>query len=142
MSIRRLKKELIEYPTDKMGSVCFMGLDNDNITVQRWMVRPSAGDSVAFDGKVIEMTITIPIDYPFKAPNVELNQTIFHPNVHEKKMCLDKVNNWHPKCNVLMIVQEIRDVIMYPNTDTALCTEAAELYNSDRQAYIRRASRC
>jgi len=138
MSVRRLNKELLEYP--KMGPVSFLGLVNDNITIQRWMVRPSAGDSIAFDGKDIELTIKIPSEYPFKAPIVELNQTLFHPNVYQTKMCLDKVNNWHPKCNVLEIVQEVRNVIMYPNTDTALCTEAAELYNSDRQAYIRRAA--
>jgi ubiquitin-protein ligase len=54
-------------------------------------------------------------------------------------MCLDKVNNWNPKFNIMEVMEEVLHIIMYPNTDTALNTEAADLYTGDRYAYIMRA---
>jgi ubiquitin-conjugating enzyme E2 D/E len=137
MSVRRLNKELIKYP--KVGSIRFVELIDEDISKQRWEVKPSAGDSVAFDGVTIGLVVDVPKEYPFKAPKITLNRSLYHPNVHESTMCLDKVNNWNPKFNIMEVMEEVLHIIMYPNTDTALNTEAADLYTGDRYAYIMRA---
>lgn len=139
MSTRRLNKELVTYP--KKGAIQFKGCVNDNVMEQQWIVIPSAGDSTAFDGLEIAVSVTIPGEYPFKAPNVKLHQTLFHPNVHGLQLCLDKVNNWQPKFRVTDVMEEVLNVIMYPNPDTALNTAAANLYNTNRSCYVQRATK-
>ena len=138
MSIRRLNKELKHYPKGD-GPIQFKELVDDNVAEQRWTILPSVGETVAFDGVLIGLHVKIPGEYPFKAPKVTLDKTIFHPNVHQTAMCLDTVNNWHPKTTVLDVMKEVLSVIMSPTIDTALNTEAANLFMYDRQAYVLRA---
>lgn len=140
MSIRRLNKELLKYPKD--GPIRFVELIDDNISQQIWELRPSAGDSVAFEGSVIKVTVNVPCEYPFKPPEIALERTIFHPNVRDLGMCLVRLTTlWNPKLRINQIMEDVLNLIMYPNADNALNTEAAELYLDNRSEYIARAKR-
>jgi len=125
------------FPID--GSIQFLGLINNNISEQQWAILPSEGDTIVFDGASIIINVSVPKEYPFKPPCITLDINVFHPNINERKMCLDKVNNWYPKYTIIKIMEEILNVLMYPNTDTALNSEAAELYIRNRPDYMMKA---
>lgn len=140
MSSRRLNKEFATFPQD--GPIRFITLINDDMSRQKWQITPSSGDSIAFDGVTIGVTIEVPPEYPFRAPKVTLDQSVYHPNVHEHSMCLSRVTNWTPKSSICEIMEEVLQRIMYPDIDTAVNQEAATLYVTARDRYINRAINC
>jgi ubiquitin-protein ligase len=129
MSIRRLNKELSITGDDTLELI---ELVNDNITHQRWSI------DVEFEDEIIKVTIvvTVPSDYPFKSPNVLTEKAIFHPNILDCKMCLNTINNWHPKTTIKEILTEVKHLLINPNLDTALFTEALNIYNSNKKQYL------
>tara|TARA_A100001015_G_scaffold288391_1_gene359185 strand:+ start:2274 stop:2687 length:414 start_codon:yes stop_codon:yes gene_type:complete len=129
MSTRRLNKELSALTGNTFELI---ELVNDNITHQRWSI------SLAFEDEIIKVNIevTIPPDYPFKSPNVLTEKSLFHPNVLDRKMCLHTINNWHPKTTIKDILTEIHSLLSKPNLDTALFTEALNMYNSNKKQYL------
>lgn len=137
MSIRRINKELQSAPKD--GTIKFIEIVNDNITSQRWAVKPGLGDTIAFNDTHIYVSVIIPHQYPFSPPTVKLEKNIFHPNVNNHLLCLNSINNWKPNMTIMKVMEEILNIIMYPNTDAALNDEALELYKSDHRAYVSRA---
>lgn len=139
MSIRRINKELVTAP--KEGAIQFKELINDNILQQVWTVICDEGDTVAFNGVTITVNITLTSDYPWKAPKVLLDKNIYHPNVSNGKLCLITLNEWHPKTSVYNVMEEVKKVIMYPNTDVALCDEAAKMFVQNRDKYVMKAIR-
>jgi ubiquitin-protein ligase len=134
MSVRRLNKEATAYP--KEGPIKFIGPVGD-MTTQQWEVCPSAG---VFKDRRISLKVTVPNEYPFKGPEVKLDKTLFHPNVNQQSMCLDKINGWTPSNVITEVVQEVHDTIVSPNLERAINTEAAELYVSNQAAYRAKAA--
>lgn len=132
--IRRLNKELSSAPRE--GSIHFVKCDETNIAKQTWIVVPGAGSTVAFDNVPLTVHVTIPLEYPFKPPVAVLENDIFHPNVLNCKICLNITNMWQPQRKILEMLEELRTTIMHPNTDTALCPEAADSYINHRDKYI------
>jgi ubiquitin-conjugating enzyme E2 D/E len=126
MSVRRLNKEMKTYPDT--GPIQFRGLIDDDITKQQWRIKPSGG-------RDIKVLVQVPHEYPFKAPKVTLVDNLFHPNVHDSKMCLDKLTSWAPKYTIPDIMEEVLSVLIVPNLSTALNQEAADMYVSDHVAY-------
>lgn len=133
MSIRRLNKEYGAAPRD--GHIRLVELVDDDITKQRWEIIPDA----ELKGAVISVLVDAPTNYPFQAPKVMLDKPIFHPNVHERQLCLETINQWNPKTTIHQIMEEVHKLLLSPNIDSALCPEAAELFKQDRPEYIRRA---
>lgn len=136
--IRRLNRELSVAPSE--GDVRFITVIDDRKDKQLWRIRCGAGDTVAFDSVELDITVDIPPEYPFKAPTILLNKSIFHPNVMKGQICLATLREgWTPKCTVDSTLREVRELLMKPCIDSVLCPEALELYQSNRQEYIMRA---
>ena len=132
MSIRRLNKEATSYPTE--GPVRFIGSvhPTGDLTAQQWEVTSNDGP---LQGKCIGVKVTVPNEYPFKAPEIKLDRDLFHPNVNKRTMCLDTVNNWSPSSTISDVVKEVFETIVTPKLQSAVNTEAGELYLSNRSAY-------
>lgn len=139
MSIRRVNKELKTAPLelDNEGhGIALSKLQDDNIMDQEWIICPDGG---AYKDHTIKVNVKIPSEYPFKHPTIRLWKNIFHPNVTDHEMCLGTINEWHPKSTIHDIMKEIHGLLMCPNLDTALCTEAMEVFKSSLKVYTERA---
>jgi ubiquitin-protein ligase len=130
--LRRINKELTQAPRE--GNIRYINSSTDQ---QTWEIICGAGDTIAFDGITISLCISIPSGYPFKAPHIKiLHPNIFHPNVLGQELCITISKEWTPKNNIIDMVSAVRHIIMYPNTDNALCSIANELFTTDHQKYI------
>lgn len=109
--------------------------------LQVWFAMLFGPDGTLFEDTVFEMKITFPSEYPIIPPFVNLATELFHPNVADDgNFYLDVLTKeyWKPEFDVLHVLRSIRNMIGRPDLKNALNYEAAFIYRSDYNDYVRR----
>lgn len=65
---------------------------------------------------------------------------LFHPNVYaDGRICLDILQNqWSPIYDVWAVLTSIRSLLGDPNPNSPANSEAAQIYNTNKNEYERR----
>jgi ubiquitin-conjugating enzyme E2 D/E len=103
----------------------------------RWEGVIFGPDDSPFSGGVFKLTIQFPVDYPFRAPHVQFQTRIFHPNINSAGMiCLDILKKeWSPALTISKVLLSITSLLTDPNPDDPFVPEIAHLYKADRAKY-------
>jgi len=97
MATRRLKKEMQEFQKLDMEQVGYSCLPKSAEELFDWTGVLPGPKGTAYEGGAWSISISIPPDYPFKAPSVKFATKIWHPSVTEAgEICLPLLNNWSP----------------------------------------------
>jgi len=85
------------------------------------------------------LTISFPVNYPFKAPEVRFLIPIYHCNINnDGKICMDVLtNSWSPALTIGNIFKYITELLITPNPQDALDSVKANVYSDDRDTYNR-----
>ena len=100
---KRITKELAISSTknvDENGNVEFhltdyikMKIVDDNLTEMKAEIKGPVGSK--YQGRIFEVLVTFPEDYPYSAPDVKFITEISHPDVDEEgAICADFYNGW------------------------------------------------
>ena len=84
----------------------------------------------------------MPHDYPKSPPKASFKTKIYHPNVEEStgSVCLDTLKrDWQPKLTLRDILITISCLLINPNPDSALNSEAGKLLQEDFESFARKA---
>ena len=89
-----------------------------------------------------KLHLKIPSDYPKSPPKAAFKTKIYHPNVEEStgSVCLDTLKrDWQPKLTLRDILITISCLLINPNPDSALNSEAGKLLQEDFESFARKA---
>ncbi|KAK7740422.1 hypothetical protein SLS62_011139 [Diatrype stigma] len=141
-SLKRISKELAECTTSPPPGMTVTLPSEANLHQWRATLQGPAGTPYA--GGTFELTITLPEEYPFKAPAVHFATRIWHPNVTNDSagaVCLAilKPDAWKPPCRVRAVLEALRHLLVEPNPDDPLEPRIADEYRADRAAFERNA---
>jgi len=120
-----------------------ISLAND-ADVHRWhVVLDGPADSVYAGGR-FGIVVTLPTDYPFKAPVVTFATRIYHPNITNDSLgqiCLSllKSENWKPASRLMNVLEAVRSLLVEPLPDDPLEPRIAEEYKTDRKEFDKNA---
>ncbi len=131
--MRRLKGEQRLY-TKKPPEMMRFKFDADNMmTIQGWILGPR--DTV-YEGGVFPITIKIPTNYPFEAPDVRFCD-MYHPNVYGSGMiCVDILGSqWMETMNMESTATCLQLLLQEPNCDSPANGTASRAYRNNRTAY-------
>eukprot|EP00388_Colpodella_angusta_P019960 GDKJ01049860.1.p1 GENE.GDKJ01049860.1~~GDKJ01049860.1.p1 ORF type:complete len:173 (+),score=27.77 GDKJ01049860.1:24-521(+) len=136
MANRRLLKEYIDSRKAKDPEIRLIA-SRDNLSEWRGFIAGPA--DTPYHGRVFEMKIEIPTDYPMKPPLVHFVTPVFHPNVHwtTGELCVDILKeSWSPAWSLNSVCRAVLALFHDPNHTSPLNCDAANLLKaSDRLAF-------
>jgi len=133
MSIRRIKRELSKISINK--KLFTVNIIDDNIYI--WKVLFEAPNNSLYKNKKFELRINFSNEFPFTPPKIIFVNKIFHPNIDLKgNICLDLLKeNWVPTISIVNILKTILSLLVYPNPDDPLNTDASNLYKNNIEEF-------
>ncbi|KAH9904025.1 ubiquitin-conjugating enzyme [Xylariomycetidae sp. FL2044] len=141
-SQKRISKELQECSTSPPPGMT-VSLPNES-DLHTWSVALSGPAQTPYEGGRFKLSVSLPPDYPFKAPQVHFRTRIWHPNVTNDSagaICLSalKPENWKPASRVRGVLEAVRQLLVEPNPDDPLEARIADEFRQDRKAFDKNA---
>ncbi|KAI0441513.1 ubiquitin-conjugating enzyme [Xylaria telfairii] len=137
-SQKRLTKELQEcMESPPAGMTISLASEAD---LHKWAVVLAGPAGTAYAGGVYNITVTLPADYPFRAPQVNFATRIYHPNITNDSLgniCLGllKPENWKPASRLRAVLEAVRLLLVEPNPDDPLEPRIADEYRNNRPEF-------
>ncbi|KAI3331631.1 ubiquitin-conjugating enzyme [Xylariaceae sp. AK1471] len=137
-SQKRITKELQEC-TDAPPQGMTISLPSES-DLHKWNIVLSGPPGSLYAGGVYNLTLTLPSDYPFKAPQINFTTRVYHPNVTNDNLgniCLSilKAENWKPASRVRAVLEAVRQLLVEPNPDDPLEPRIADEFMSNRTEF-------
>ena len=143
MSDRRLQKEYKDSQLHiannaskgKSDNVISVKLVNENLS--HWEAVIVGPSDSPFKNGFFLLDLEFPKEFPFKPPKISFKTKVYHPNINSQgAICLDILKDaWSPALTVVKVLLSICSLLVDPNPNDPLDTDAAYLYKSDRKAY-------
>ncbi|KAK8063523.1 hypothetical protein PG996_008175 [Apiospora saccharicola] len=140
-SAKRIAKELQECESSPPEGVT---LTYSETNIHVWTITLQGPAGTVYQGGAFTLTLTLPTEYPFKAPSVVFNTRIYHPNVtndNAGNICLSilKPENWKPASRIKGVLEAVRQLLVEPQPDDALEARIADEYKNNRAEFDKNA---
>lgn len=137
-SFKRIAREVndIKVPgAIPLGCNCW--LVNPDTSLYEWNATILGPEGSPYEGGVFNLGITLPADYPFRAPKVHFKTRVYHANVNATGgICLDILkNSWSPALSIIKVLLSISSLLVDPNPHDPLVPEIAQRYLKDREGH-------
>jgi ubiquitin-conjugating enzyme E2 D/E len=140
MALRRIEKELQDIQRDPPSNCSAGPIGHD---LFRWEACIFGPEDSPYTGGVFKLSIQFPVEYPFRAPHIQFNTRIYHPNINSSGLiCLDILKKeWSPALTISKVLLSISSLLTDPNPDDPFVPDIARLYKEDRVSYEQEAMR-
>jgi len=142
MSTKRISKEYSELSQSPPEGFTIDLPPSETLHTWHITIRPPPG--TPFHGGIFGLILTLPPDYPFKAPHVKFVTRIYHPNITDDtvgNVCLGilKAENWKPSTKIQAVLEAIWNLLIEPQPDDPLEERIADEYKRDKAAFEKHA---
>ncbi|KAM7195774.1 Ubiquitin-conjugating enzyme/RWD-like protein [Naviculisporaceae sp. PSN 640] len=139
---KRIAKELSDCTSNcPPGMKVHLASESD---LHKWHVTMEGPPQSIYAGGTFGLIVTLPPDYPFKAPQITFATRIYHPNVTNDSIgsiCLGllKPEQWKPATRIRSVLEAIRNLLVEPQPDDPLEARIADEYKTDRKGFEKNA---
>lgn len=112
----------------------------DESNLHKWHVVLQGPPNTPYGAGQFGLVVTLPPEYPFKAPSVAFATRIYHPNVtndSQGAICIGqlKPENWKPAGKLTAVLEAVRQLLVEPNPDDPLEARIADEYRAQRAQF-------
>uniref|UniRef100_A0A915ARA9 E2 ubiquitin-conjugating enzyme n=1 Tax=Parascaris univalens TaxID=6257 RepID=A0A915ARA9_PARUN len=136
-SLKRIRKEQIHLKRSKPSFIDAINVDEKNQRIWNILLLPPRSP---YKNGVFQLSITFPIEYPFKPPQFSFITPIYHPNIDEKGMiCLTilQYDNWKTATTIEEAIQSLISLLNDPQPERPMRPEIADQIYKDKAAFLR-----
>lgn len=95
-------------------------------------------ENTPYENGKFKLSIKVSANYPNDPPSIKMITPTYHPNIKNKDICLDILdNNWKPTYNMSKIFESIFYLLKNPNSSDPLSVEANNDYIRNQDQYKR-----
>uniref|UniRef100_A0A6C0J6Z2 UBC core domain-containing protein n=1 Tax=viral metagenome TaxID=1070528 RepID=A0A6C0J6Z2_9ZZZZ len=135
MSKKRLNKEWKALQEEKDAGTLGFKINPTDDKMLKWNAVIKGPVNTVWKDLIINIDITIPQQYPFKAPIPIITSPIMHPNILDGAVCLSSIVLWTPAKNIKDILLEIISKLEVPDWENRVITEP-----HDREEFLKQAN--
>jgi ubiquitin-conjugating enzyme E2 D/E len=90
-----------------------------------------------FDNGYFKLSITMPVDYPFKPPKMKFLTRMYHPNItSDGTICIDILKDqWSSALRLNTVILSLSSLLANPNPNDPLVPEIANEFTHNRERY-------
>jgi len=112
----------------------------DEADVLKWEILIDGPEQSVYAGGHFKLLLTLPSDYPFKAPTLSFITKIYHPNVSNDDkgtICIGMLRSdtWKPPNRISTVLAVARNLLLEPQPDDAVETSIADQYKNNRKEF-------
>ncbi|KAH8925088.1 hypothetical protein BT69DRAFT_1280019, partial [Atractiella rhizophila] len=132
---KRIAKEIADLDKNTPPN-CRIWIKNES-NLFEWAAELEGPEDSPYEEGLFKLDISLPQDYPFRAPRVVFKTRIYHPNINgQGGICLDILKTkWSPALSILSVVLSISALLCDPNPADPLVAEIAQVYNRNREQF-------
>lgn len=136
----RISSELEDIVQNPLKDVIVRLVDQRDLFC--WHVIIQGPEDSPYKDRSFSMNIQFPLDYPDHGPSFVLNNYIYHPNI-EQHINLIETLNWNAAITIRQCLQCLQTLLSHPDLLANVRDKhAADLYQTDRLAYDKKARTC
>jgi ubiquitin-conjugating enzyme E2 A len=119
---------------------CLLNIKLVNDNIAHWEALITGPIDSPYEGALFKLNIKFCEGYPFKAPNVYFVSKIYHPNIsNDGRICVDILSsNWSPANTINTLILSIISLLVDPNPDSPLNSDAAHYYKTNKREYYKK----
>ncbi|ORY79264.1 ubiquitin carrier protein [Leucosporidium creatinivorum] len=136
MSAKRIAREILDVKKEALPEGCTAGPKSDK-SVYEWIAQIEGPPDSVYEGGVFDLSINLPVDYPFRPPKVQFLTKIYHANINTQGgICLDILKNqWSPALSIIKVLLSVSSLLADPNPHDPLMPDIAQRFLKDRKGH-------
>ncbi|KAF8803511.1 ubiquitin-conjugating enzyme, partial [Phlegmacium glaucopus] len=128
-------KELTEITNNPIPGLS-VEVKDDNIF--EWKCSIKAASESPYKNGTFNFNLTLPQNYPFKAPTVTFTTKIYHPGINEEgAICVPVLRDeWKPSVTLSSVLSIIQEKVNNPSPDDPFEPDIAALLKNDKNKFL------
>ncbi|THU90684.1 ubiquitin-conjugating enzyme [Dendrothele bispora CBS 962.96] len=134
-ALRRIQKELRDITNQPLEN-CKVEADESNLL--EWNVTITAESDSPYKGGTFKYKLSLPQNFPFKAPTVTFKTKIYHPGINEEgAICVPVLRDeWKPSVTLATVLAIIQEKLNNPSPDDPFEPEIAAMLKNDKSKFL------
>ena len=139
MTLKRIKKEIIDFNRNSDGNISINQVDEKDLYHYHVII---IGPHLSpYENGIFYLSIHYPEGYPFKPLQCRFITQIYHPNINAVGTIWINYlkDDWSPSFTIFKITLIIIDLLLEPDFENPFVREISELYKKNKFEYYKKA---
>ncbi|GBE82622.1 ubiquitin-conjugating enzyme [Sparassis latifolia] len=134
-SLRRIQKELTDITSRPIEGLSVEPVE-DNLF--EWKCAIKAASDSPYKNGTFHFSLSLPENFPFKAPSVTFTTKIYHPGINEEgHICVPVLRDqWKPSVTLSSVLAVIQEKVNNPSPDDPFEPDIAAQLKNDKTKFL------
>ncbi|KAJ6496531.1 ubiquitin-conjugating enzyme/RWD-like protein [Mycena polygramma] len=134
-ALRRIQKELTDIHKNPIEGI---NVETKEDNLFEWKCAIKADSASPYKNGTFHFTLSLPQNFPFKAPTVTFTTKIYHPGINEEgSICVPVLRDeWKPSVTLSSVLAIIQEKVNNPRPDDPFEPEIAALLKNDKAKFL------
>ncbi|KAK7014990.1 ubiquitin-conjugating enzyme E2-16 kDa [Favolaschia claudopus] len=134
-ALRRIQKELADINKKPIEGI---SVETKDDSLFEWKCAIKAASDSPYKNGTFHFTMSLPQNFPFKAPTVTFTTKIYHPGINEEgSICVPVLRDeWKPSVTLSSVLIIIQEKVNNPDPDDPFEPQIAALLKNDKAKFL------